>query len=58
MNTVEKVSKLSHPGTEWLYGYTKSCNKDFLPGSAALPQKVFTPKPKETKPEKYAWEED
>ena len=32
--------------------------EDFLPGSAALPQKVFTPKAKETKPEKYAWEED
>ncbi len=38
-------------------GYA-SAIEDFLPGSAALPQKVFTPKPKETKPEKYAWEED
>lgn len=32
--------------------------EDFLPGSAAFPQKVFTPKPRETKPEKHAWEED
>ena len=32
--------------------------EELLPGSAALPQKVFTPKPKETKSEKYAWEED
>jgi hypothetical protein len=32
--------------------------EDLLPGSAALPQKVIIPEPKETKPEKYAWEED
>ncbi len=38
-------------------GYVSTI-EDFLPGSAALPQKVFTPNPKETKSEKYAWEED
>jgi len=38
-------------------GYAVSI-EDFLPGSAALPQKVFTPEPKGTEPEKYAWEED
>lgn len=38
-------------------GYVSAIG-DFLPGSAALPQKVFTPKPKGTKPEKYVWEED
>jgi hypothetical protein len=38
-------------------GYA-STTEDLLPGSATLPQKVFAPKPKETKPEKYAWEED
>jgi transposase len=32
--------------------------KDFLPGSAALPEKVFTPQPGNGSPEKYAWEED
>jgi transposase len=32
--------------------------EDFLPGSDALPQKVFRPKPKEATFEKYAWEED
>ena len=32
--------------------------KDFLPGSAALPEKVFTPQPGNASPEKYAWEED
>jgi hypothetical protein len=31
---------------------------DFLPGSSVLPQKVFSPKPKDAKAEKYAWEED
>jgi len=31
--------------------------KDFLPGSAALPEKVFTPQLGNTSPEKYAWEE-
>ncbi|MGI6731723.1 MAG: IS66 family transposase [Anaerovoracaceae bacterium] len=38
-------------------GYASSI-KDFLPGSTALPQKVFSPKPKDAKTEKYAWEED
>jgi transposase len=37
-------------------GYVKDF-KDFLPGSAALPDKVFSPKPKD-EPEKCAWEED
>jgi transposase len=32
--------------------------KDFLPGSAVLPEKVFTPQFGNTSPEKYAWEED
>ena len=31
--------------------------KDFLPGSAALPEKVFIPQPGNC-PEKYAWEEN
>lgn len=30
---------------------------DFLPSSGILPQKVFSPKPKDTKTEKHAWEE-
>lgn len=38
-------------------GYATSI-EDFLPGSAALPKKVYIPKSKETEPEKYAWEED
>ena len=38
-------------------GYASTI-EDFLPGSAVLPQKVFTPKSKETRPEKYAWEEN
>jgi transposase len=38
-------------------GYASTI-EDLLPGSAALPQKVIIPEPKETKPEKYAWEED
>ena len=38
-------------------GYA-SAIEDFLPGSSKIPQKVFIPKPKETEPEKYAWEED
>lgn len=32
--------------------------KDFLPGSAALPQKVFTPQVGNTNQKKFAWEED
>mgnify|MGYP003564688956 CR=1 FL=1 len=33
--------------------------EDFMPGSGAVPQKVFSPKPKkDTKAEKHAWEED
>ncbi len=32
--------------------------KDFLPGSAALPEKVFIPQHGNASPEKYAWEED
>jgi transposase len=31
---------------------------DFLPGSTALPERVFSPKPMDAKPEKHAWEED
>ena len=31
---------------------------DFLPGSTAIPERVYSPKPKSEKPEKYAWEED
>jgi transposase len=38
-------------------GYASSI-EDFLPGSTKIPHKVFTPKPKGTEPEKYAWEED
>ena len=38
-------------------GYVTSI-EDFLPSSAKIPQKVFTPKPKGKEPEKYAWEED
>ncbi len=37
-------------------GYAVSI-ADFLPGSTALPQKVFIPESKDKKPEKYAWEE-
>lgn len=32
--------------------------EDLLPGSEKIPSKVFIPKPKGTKTEKYAWEED
>lgn len=32
--------------------------EDLLPGSAALPEKIYSPKPNDTKPEKQAWEED
>ena len=32
--------------------------RDFLPGSTALPQKVFVPRCGDSKSEKYAWEED
>jgi transposase len=32
--------------------------EDFLPGSAALPEKIFSPKPKNAKPQIQAWEED
>jgi transposase len=38
-------------------GYVSTI-EDFLPGSAGMPQKVFSPKPKEPKPEKHVWEED
>ncbi len=38
-------------------GYVSSIN-DLLPGSGALPQKVFSPKPKETNTGEYAWEEN
>jgi hypothetical protein len=38
-------------------GYIASV-KDFLPGSAALPEKVFTPQSGDLNPKKYAWEED
>lgn len=36
-------------------GYTSSV-KDFLPSSAALPEKVFAPQPGNAKTEKPAWE--
>ena len=32
--------------------------EDFLPGSAAIPKRVFSPKPKDKEEKKYAWEED
>jgi transposase len=32
--------------------------EDFLPDSSSLPEKIFSPRPKDEKPEKYAWEED
>lgn len=38
-------------------GYASSV-KDFLPGSAALPGKVFTPQPGNANQDKFAWEED
>ncbi|MFA6851317.1 MAG: IS66 family transposase [Selenomonadaceae bacterium] len=38
-------------------GYT-SAVKDFLPGSTAIPEKVFTPQPGDANPKKFAWEED
>ena len=31
--------------------------EDFLPSSTAIPERVFSPKPKSEKTEKYAWEE-
>lgn len=38
-------------------GYISSI-KDFLPGSAVLPEKVFTPQPGNANPGKFAWEEN
>jgi len=38
-------------------GYTSEV-KDFLPGSATLPEKVFTPQLGNTSLKKFAWEED
>ncbi len=38
-------------------GYASTV-ENLLPGSTAIPQEVYTPKPKESKPEKYAWEEE
>lgn len=35
-----------------------SAVEDFLPGSAAIPEKIFTPQQGNAKPKKYAWEED
>ena len=32
--------------------------EDFLPGSAVMPKKVFSPKSQGEKEEKYVWEED
>ncbi len=32
--------------------------EDFLPGSAVIPDRVFSPRPKGEKSEKYAWEEN
>jgi len=34
-----------------------SAFEDFLPGSAAIPEKIFTPQPGNTNPAKFAWEE-
>lgn len=47
---------LTHAPNLGKVGYVSEM-KDFLPGSAALPEKVFTPQPGNTSPEKYAWEE-
>ena len=33
-------------------------NEDFLPGSAAIPDKVYVPKRADDKPQKFAWDED
>ena len=38
-------------------GYVSSIG-ELLPSSSTLPQKVFSPKPKDAGTEKYAWEED
>ena len=38
-------------------GYVASV-KDFLPGSTAIPEQVFSPTPQNSTSEKYAWEED
>ncbi|MDA8228376.1 MAG: transposase, partial [Desulfitobacterium hafniense] len=38
-------------------GFAGTVN-DFLPGSSALPDKVFAPRPNDVEPEKYPWEED
>lgn len=32
--------------------------EDFLPGSAAIPERVYSPKPQNKRTEKYAWEEE
>ncbi|BAE85206.1 IS66 family transposase [Desulfitobacterium hafniense] len=41
----------------WRPGYLTSI-EELLPGSNALPKKVFSPKPKDEIAEKHAWEED
>lgn len=38
-------------------GYIASV-ADFLPGSTAIPKKIFTPQPGDTKSKKFAWEEN
>lgn len=38
-------------------GYVSTI-EDLLPGSSALPEKVFAPKPEGTESKKHAWEED
>ena len=38
-------------------GYVANIS-DLLPDSTALPEKIFTPQPKDAEPSKYAWEED
>ncbi len=38
-------------------GYATSV-EDFIPNSAAVPKKVFSPKPNTIKSEKHEWEED
>jgi len=38
-------------------GYVSTI-RDLLPGSEALPQRIFIPRSKDAKPEKYAWEEE
>ena len=38
-------------------GYASNID-DFLPGSPALPKKIFTPEPTDSDPDEFVWEED